>query len=410
MEFSADGYLIVSLWIVGLIATSAVLTILAILFRALYRRKIFLWLLGYIYWAIDQRRNGTLWVNDPIHVLFCFVDHFEPGWNQADLKKERERVDGWMQRYPSMAIKFSDGDGVHPKHTWFYPPHYFKDEHIKKLLYICKQGFGEIEMHLHHSRMEPFPDTSESLRQKILDCIQLYSRYGIFETKIEGGRVLKYAFIHGDWALDGSRPEYCSVNDELKILSETGCYADFTFPSYMIESQPRMINTIYYANDEPDKPKSYDRGVPVCVGGKPSGDLLIIQGPLGFRWEGRQQRWFPSVDDGEISSNNPPTKDRIDFWVNTGIHIKGKSNWKIVKVFTHGAACREHATLLGKPIEQMHAYLNEKYNDGEKYSLHYLTARELYNIIKAAEMNMSGDPGEYRNLIISGYNYCKGFK
>ena len=369
-------------------------------------RKINIWLPTYLKQKITGYGNNIFKNRvTPIHILFCFVDHFEPGWNHADPKKEKERVNGWLNVYPKMAENFTDSEGFHPRHTWFYPPHYFREEHIEKLLTLCKKGFGEIEMHLHHSRMEPFPDTSKTLKQKILDCIELYSRYGIFQTSMDGRPVNKYAFIHGDWALDGSRPEFCTINDELKILSDTGCYADFTFPAYMVESQPRTINTIYYAKDDPYNPKSYDKGNRVRVGGKPSGDLMMIQGPLGFRWNGRRKAWLPNVDDGEISSNNPPTNDRVDFWIKTGIHVLGMPNWKIVKVFTHGAACREHGTLLGRPIEGMHAYLNEKYNDGKKFILHYVTARELYNIIKAAEMNLKRNPGKYRSHILSAYRY-----
>ena len=255
-------------------------------------------------------------------------------------------------------------------------------------------------MHLHHNRMKPFPDTSETLRQKIQHCIDLYSQYGIFKTKVNGKPQIKYAFIHGDWALDNSRDGYCGVNDEITILKETGCYADFTFPSYMIESQPKMINSIYYATDDPQAPKSYDKGVKVRVGGAMDGDLMMIQGPLGFRWKGRKHRLLPSVDDGEISSNNPPTNDRVDFWVKTDIHVMGRPDWIIVKVFAHGAAIGEQETLLGKPINIFHAYLQEEYNDGKDYLLHYVTAREIYNIIKAAEAGYAGNPGEYRNYLI----------
>jgi hypothetical protein len=383
-----------------------VFVILGILIVKFYRRKIFIWFPGYF------RRNVFL-VSSPArrtyskHILFCFVDHFEPGWNKADLSLENKRVDNWLSLYPSIAKQFVDADGYHPRHTWFYPPHYFRETHIMKLLALCREGFGEIEMHLHHDRIEPFPDTSESLRKKIKNCISLYSRYGIFQTEVNGFTALRYAFIHGDWALDNSRPLHCGVNDELTILKETGCYADFTFPSYMVSSQPRQVNSIYYALDEPCKPKSYNFGVPARVGGGPGGDLMMIQGPLGFRWKGRRNRWFPSVDDGEIASSNPPTPERVDFWIKTGIHVLGKPEWIVVKVFTHGAPQRENAVLLGEPICAMHRYLNETYNDGRKYHLHYVTARELYNIIKAAERGNNGNPAQYRNFILTPYRYVK---
>ena len=349
----------------------------------IFRRKIHIWFPAYIKSLPVEKKHK----NHPAlkHVLFCFVDHFEPGWSKADSTLQEKRVEGWLRKYPEFASQFKDADGYHPRHSWFYPPHYFKEEHILKLISLCKRGFGEIEMHLHHNRMEPFPDTSDTLRKKITDCIDLYSKYGIFKTSQNGVNKKRYAFIHGDWALDNSREGYCGVNDELSILQETGCYADLTFPSYMVESQPRTVNSIYYAVDDREMPKSYDTGARAQVGDLSKNGLLMIQGPLGLRWQGRKRSLFPSVDDGEIAGNNPPSAERVDFWVKKGIHVLGRPEWIIVKAFTHGAALREQGVLLGDKIIQMHSYLRDKYNDGHKYLLHYVTARELYNIIKAAE-------------------------
>ena len=40
------------------------------------------------------------------------------------------------------------------------------------------------------------------------------------------------------------------------------------------------------------------------------------------------------------------------------------------------------------------------FNDGTNFRLHYVTAREMYNIIKAAEAGKSGDPSAYRDFQI----------
>jgi len=46
----------------------------------------------------------------------------------------------------------------------------------------------------------------------------------------------------------------------------------------------------------------------------------------------------------------------------------------------------------------MHTYLESRYNDGKDYALHYVTAREMYNIAKAAEAGMTGNPHQYRDF------------
>jgi len=48
----------------------------------------------------------------------------------------------------------------------------------------------------------------------------------------------------------------------------------------------------------------------------------------------------------------------------------------------------------------MFSYLEKAYNDGIRYRLHYVTAREVYNIVKAAEDGMTGDPHQYRDYRI----------
>jgi len=374
----------------------------AIAVRGVLAREMQVWLPSYLVHALRRRRPGA---GTTVDLLFCFVDHFEPGWHQADYATEVARVEGWARGYPAMARDFVDADGRHPQHTWFYPPHYYRHEHLDKLVRLCLDGFGEIEMHLHHSRTDPFPDTSATLKEKLRDCVETYGSFGIFNTAIDGARATRYAFIHGNWALDGSDPRYCGVNDELTLLRETGCYADFTFPAYMNASQPAVPNTIYYATDDPNRPASHRRGSRMRVGGKEEGDLLIVQGPLGIRWQKRLGIPLPKVDDGEIAADNPPTSDRVDFWVRTGIHVEGRPEWIVVKVFTHGADLGEHPVLLGDPIRRMHEHLRDAYNDGMRYRLHYVTARELTNILKAAEAGLAGSPGLYRDYVLKPYAY-----
>jgi hypothetical protein len=48
----------------------------------------------------------------------------------------------------------------------------------------------------------------------------------------------------------------------------------------------------------------------------------------------------------------------------------------------------------------MHDHLKAKFNDGKRWSLHYVTAREMYNIVRAAEDGYKGNPREYRDYEI----------
>jgi len=339
--------------------------------------------------------------------MFCFVDHFEPGNGGADLEEQIRRVDAWVERYPELAARHQDSDGICPQHTFFFPPHYDTYDHLKKIVDLCSKGYGEIEMHLHHDRMEPWPDDELSLEKKILDCIQAYSKYGVFCLP-DGRRT--YGFIHGDWALANSLrgSKHCGVNHELAILKRTGCYADFTFP-VCNEAQPKLANTIFYAQTDCARPKSYNIGSTLVgkIGKAPENCLMMIQGIIGLRWKSRTHLLKPSIEQSNISASDFPFPARSDYWVTKGIHVSKKPEWLFIKVHGHGAGAdvRNREVLLGKEMDSMHTYFESTYRDSAKYCLHYVSARELYNIIKAAEDGQGGNPSAYRDYSIPRYVY-----
>jgi hypothetical protein len=331
----------------------------------------------------------------PVHLLFCMVDHYEPGTGNVSLDTARERVDLLLSRYPQLADKHRDSSGYCPRRTWFFPPHYHENYFLRDLVSLCAKGYGEIELHLHHGKQ--VPDTSENLEYTILQCIKEYSYFGIFGSQ-QG--VKKYAFIHGDWALDNSQDGlFCGVNNEIEILRKTGCFADFTFPSLYVKSNPSQINSIYYARDIPDRPKSYDTGIRVKVSGKTQGDLMMIQGPL-FPFFKNSWPWSFRVEGDGATLTPEADKRQVDAWVRTRICIEGKEEWLIIKTHTHGAVYS--AADLGDEMDEIYNYLESKYNDGHKYILHYVTARELYNIIKAAEAGEPlSNPDQYRDYLVT---------
>jgi hypothetical protein len=326
------------------------------------------------------------------------VDHFEPGTGNVEFDVEKERMRALLSRYPKLVEKHQDSSGNRPKRTWFFPPHYHRNNNLRELVSLCESGYGEIELHLHHGKTKP--DTQENLERTIKQCIEEYSCFGIFG--VENGHK-RYGFIHGDWALDNSRKgKFCGVNNEVQILKRTGCYADFTFPS-MNESNPIKVNSIYYAKGNPQKPKSYNVGISVRRLGKIREDLMIIQGPLHPQFKKKKFPGFGMIGD-EINGSPAVTRERIDCWVSTWIHVRGKPDWIIIKTHTHGATASK--AVLGKEMDYIHNYLETKYNDGNNYMLHYVTARELYNIIKAAEAGEAGlNPEEYRNYRIQPPKY-----
>ena len=325
----------------------------------------------------------------PTHVLFTFVDHFEP--------HDQATMDRWMAAYPALASRHRDADGRPPQHSWFWFFGQSDGEEslrfLQQLAQLSFQGLGEVELHLHH-----FNDTPQTWAQQMTRMLQLSQWTGAMVTA-QARPQTAFGFIHGMWALDNSRRgEQCGVNNELILLRRLGCYADFTHPSWG-PMHPRIVNRLYYATDNPERPKSYDRGVPMRVGGQAVGDLLIFEGPSVVRWHD----WRPRYDHGDITMEEPPTPTRIHAWVDRGIHVQGRPEWVFVKIFTHGAPARDHEAVLGEWADRLHTELEQRYNDGRRYVLHYVTAREAYNIAKAAEAGKEGNPHTYRDSLIPPY-------
>jgi hypothetical protein len=375
---------------IGVVVLGA-LAALALVVREVRARNMQIWLGSYL------RRKPRPEPAGPTHVLFCFVDHFEPMWRKADLATQRARVDRWCRDYRALASRHRDADGRPPQHGFFYPEEEYLPEHLEKIAALCADGFGEIEIHLHHDN-----DTEENFRRSIARfCETLHERHGALSADPADGQ-LKFAFIHGNWCLDNSRADgrWCGINNELVLLRELGCYADFTLPSAPSDTQTSTINSIYYATDDPLRPKSHDRGTNVRVGGRAEGDLMIVQGPLGLNWKERRLGIMPRIENADVRRGCPPTPARVDAWVRAGIHVEGRPEWVVVKVHTHGTQETDMDTLLGDAADAMHTYLETRYNDGRDYVLHYVTSREVYNIIKAAESGRSGNPHDYRDFVL----------
>jgi hypothetical protein len=122
--------------------------------------------------------------------------------------------------------------------------------------------------------------------------------------------------------------------------------------------------------------------------------ILMIQGPLALAR--RSGRFGLRIESSALTANDPATESRVDTWVNQRIHVVGRPEWIFVKVHTHGAPDAQAAPLLGERGRALHRALR-RYDDGARFVLHYVTAREMYNIALAAMHGHGGDPNAYRD-------------
>jgi hypothetical protein len=380
-------------WNTAALAGGGVLLVLAAILTVIRTTRLKNW--GWlVFYGVDRvRRIRQSNHRGRRHVLFLFVDHFEPHAEPA--------LAAWLDGYARLAARHHDADGRPPRHTWFYPLERFDEQWVGRIMTLCRDGLGEIEVHLHHQG-----DTEASLREKMRGYLARAARLGLFTQSGKQGHA--FSFIHGNWALDNSRHgDYCGVNSELKLLKELGCYADFTFPAHS-EMQPFKVNRIYYATDNVRRPKSYTWGRDVRVGGRPSGDLMIFQGPLAINWRDWSRRAHPRCEGAGIEfSDEQFSPRRAELWVNQGIGVAGRPDWIFVKIHTHGLAAGNFDLTAGEQAHQLFTDLENRYNDGARYVLHYVTAREAYNMVKAAEAGKTGDPMQYRDFLIKPGKYLE---
>jgi len=339
-----------------------------------------LWLPNYLKHCLT--RKAAVPSNSPIDIFISICDHYEPLWNHADKDTGLKRVQEWCAGYPKIAARHKGANGTLPKYTFFYPSEEYYPEAMDMLADLAHNGYGEVEVHLHHDN-----DTSENLRKTLIEFKEILSeKHGLLSKDRETGEI-KYGFVHGNWALCNSRPDsrMCGVNDELDILKSTGCYADFTMPSAPDITQTSKINSIYYAEIGTNAPKAHNRGTDAEYGKNDNEGLLMVQGPLTLNWKNRKYGVAPRIENSELSYKNPITPQRVKLWINANIHVKNSPDHIFIKLHTHGCQEKNSEYLLNGGLADLFFYFNNNYNDGTNYRTHFVTAREMVNVVKALE-------------------------
>jgi hypothetical protein len=378
---------------IGLLqAAKTALMMLAALYVAativrVWARKYYIFLPQYVQWAMTTPAVGS--PGAATHVFLLFTDHFEPDYDLPRLRR-------WAARYRNMAARHRDHDGRPPQHSFFYPGEQPDAGIFGVLQELTQAHLGEVELHYHHGF-----DTEETLRAKLETAIGNFQKFGFLKT-IDGQT--HFAFVHGNWGLDNSNgPGLCGVNTELRLLKEEGCFADFTFPSLYQDAQPPIVNSIYAAKDD-DDPKSYARALPLRALMDGTADLMIFQGPLIFAPSASVRRLFLDLDDGDIHGSIPASPARVDRWMRAGIHVASRPDWVFIKLFAHGVSTiGDEDSVVGPTFDAALTYLERRYNDGQRYVLHYITSREAYNLVIAAMRGARGDPEQYFDSPILPY-------
>jgi len=316
----------------------------------------------------QSRPAKRLWV--------AMTDHYEPH-GSATLEVAHQRVAAWQERWPGIAANApKDADNRAPCFTFFYPQEEYQRDLLNSLAEMTRTGTTDVEVHLHHN-----DDHADSFAEKVrtfIDCLS--NDHGLLHR--HDGRLV-FGFIHGNWALDNSRPDgkWCGVKGELQLLRDLGCYADFTMPSLPSATQSRILNQIYWTTGDPEKPRGFDSGVEATVGGGRKGDLLMITGPTGLRYRGRL---MPRIETGELAVYDPPTPYRVQRWVDLAPRLGDDI---FIKLYGHSAREDNAGALLGTggregALAPMFRWIHEAAQE-RNLELHWASAYQMFCAVDA---------------------------
>ncbi len=361
------------------------------------------WLSHYPLWragATTRRWLSALKGADRAHLILFVANHFEPSWDErrsvVDLSAQCARVDEWCEQARAIGRAVKDSDGTPYRHTYFYPAEQYYRPLLERLAELEADGFGEVEIHLHHGIERP--DTEENLRRSLEEFRDLLAEEHQCLSRIDGEGQPRYAFVHGNLALANSLGgRGCGVDSEMRILAETGCYADLTLPAAPLQSQAPRINALYQCGRPLDEPLPHWRGKNLRVGARPTLPVLLT-GPLVFDWSRRRYGLpAPRIDDGVLSARYPPTFERLRRWQGAGIGVRARPEWIFIKLYCHGFFPNDQVATIGAPMRRFLLETLELADRDGRFKVHFATAREAFNIALAAVDGHCGEPGLYRN-------------
>ncbi len=138
-------------------------------------------------------------------VCVLVVGHWEP----LDGTASTGDVYWWTEKYREFADRHRDSEGRPLQHSFFVVNR--EDEYaigstecLPELSRLVYDGYGEIEMHVHHDETGRPGENAYVFQEGMRDLLAQGQEHGLWVTAEHRPRTA-FGFIHGMWALDNSR-------------------------------------------------------------------------------------------------------------------------------------------------------------------------------------------------------------
>lgn len=338
-------------------------------------------------WLHGLRRRPQRPVENPLgtrHVLIALCNRLSSVASEAD---KSAMVRRWIGESARLREEFPAAQAFSLKHTFSLPPEEASAAWAPELAALCRVAGCEIEL-------APPRDAKSAAglrRERIEAGKERLAQSGWLGRDRSGAA--RFCFVH---RAEGSSA--FGLGDQAGMLRDAGCAASFPFdlkPGVVPEEFENSL--VYFLESEAAGPRQGLRRVRAERETRGADRTGLLVAPPPFCPEaGRKTFGFkPEIDQGEIGAAALPTADRLHRWLDCRLTVEARPNWLFVVLHTDGFSPENASMLFGEPMRDFHRKLRSIAARDRTLCLHGVTARELVNILHAAEAGHSGNPLQF---------------
>lgn len=295
-------------------------------------------------------------------VVHSHADHFEP-------EEVAERIGAsadialWLERcrpaVPTLFVKPPLGFHLDPEADVGMSLRLSSSAAVETsyLRTLVAGGVG-IGLHIHHEAWTVNALTRLSPGQRVLHDLALAQASPALDSarmramtqaalawlrSVTGLPLLEWHFVHGCWAFGASDPEICQLQDELPLLYDLGCRADFSFPAGRRSCDPAWDRPMWVTPAR--GARAYEAGDPRPEPGP--GRMLV--------WASPADEWWCGIDTYSADSRRlMESRDKVERYLALCPVVQGTA---YVKTCGHGM--NPHYWQGGDPRPTLGAFARE---------------------------------------------------